>query len=125
MKVYTLLILLLLTSVCISQESPKTYRIKYKFKDISGLSYNVDILKLFNDGNYKLIRQSYRSKRDRRLNNSHTYTVEKGTWSIIENSYVLKNSEDGYISKFKIINNKIFYISISNVVSDYAWKKIR
>lgn len=104
---------------------PTSYRFEGKVESPKFSTYNVNILTLNVDKTYKIIFQTYGSKKLARKNIIRETEIEEGTWNIKSSVLTLLSNNSKQELIFSIKNNKKLTVIIDDVeTSSLVWEKI-
>ncbi|GEM_PF-2595863 len=102
-----------------------SYRFEGKIESALVSTYNVCILTLYEDNAYKLVFQSYGTKKLARKNIIREIKIEEGVWSIKDSLLTLLRKQDKQKLIFNIKNeDKIRVVTEEGEILDAVWKKI-
>jgi hypothetical protein len=104
---------------------PISYRFEGKVESPKFSTYNVNILTLNTDNTYKIIFQTYGSKKLARKNIIRKTEIEEGIWNIKDSALILLSNNSKQELIFSAKNNRKLRVIIDNVeTSALVWKKI-
>lgn len=125
LKIQIISLFCLFSVVSYGQNQVEIYRIASTMYGAEQKTYNVNVLRLYNDGNYELQRQEYYSKKEMKKNIILEFKKEVGIWTKENDILSLQSKSSGRETKFAILNNSIALLIEGKEVSTSRWKKIK
>jgi len=109
-----------------AQNRDEIYRVESKMESPGIATYDVNVLILYKDGVYEIMRQKYRTKKLMKKNVILLLDKERGIWEKEIDTLYLNDSKSKETIKFFVKSkNKIALIIENLEVSTLNWKRIK
>lgn len=129
MKMRNILILVLLLVTYLSKaqfKSSTIYKMEKRVESAGIGTYNVNVLLLESDGTYKILWQSYASRKFAKIYALLEVKCEKGNYIINRNKLMLKPENDSQEMNFQILNRRKIraIVDEGNLKKGIIWKLV-